>query len=94
MCFIIIIPSFNNIFESGINKKLFLKCSLNPGPSPSRKQKRCFYIIETGERVLKKRITTFAFRADELYNQKNFQDTSRDKLDVTRGPEELSPHLM
>ena len=46
MCFIIIIPSFNNIFESGINKKLFLKCSLNTGPSPSRKQKRCFYIIE------------------------------------------------
>ena len=33
-------------------------------------------------------------RADELYNQNNFQDTSRDKLDVTRGPEELSPHLM
>ena len=53
MYFTMIIPSFNNIFESGINKKLFTQVFIEY-------RKRCFYIIETGERVLKKRIT-FAF---------------------------------
>ena len=62
--------------------------------SGRRQPELCFYIIETAWWDPEGSDGSSPSRADELHNQKYFQDTSRDKLDVTRGPEELSPHLM